>query len=1440
MSLKRLVWLGALLAWAAAVTTLAAGQQADQADQTDDAATELRLETVFDRGAVFQDRNGDEVTDFVSARFVLGQSPTASDVAAAANVAARFGFESMALDLPLAGTAPDATGMTIVAIGAAGVARAGLAVEVVGLDRLASGEGLVTVAEIDGRAVIVVAGADEAGTRAAAELLAGRLPNVWDPKGATLTEVVAVVAEFLEGERAAPERVEIVEAVVDPDADAIARLTVAVRFASADDLRRAEMALNALAGQRQRTDPDAGNVGDAGDDPPALSYPGARELQIDLRTGDAASAAFAASVSVRLPRAAGPDPKPRGSRPGSAAKRSLDLSSVYANDGFLGDANSDLIPDRTDILLVPAGDGVVRTIDLAARIGLETTGLSTPLALPAEAIENPESLPTLVLVGVDHPLVGELVDDGKFTWPDLAPGQGLIQVVRPAFGSKSAVVVTGGDTAGLDRALQQLAERFPHVWERGKDRTTIEVVEDDLRRLISARSPAGQAATALYKIEQMAAELAELDLEAAEVTVYVDKPARGLDAIVRAVAEDALSVPRLAVSVESLDVQEAKPISVNGEPIGAEIEIPSEVDEFWRRFRSEVVSAVLWDEPIVVTARLSEPPMLRARIQQQAVQELVDAGATLSEVSVSVLSAYKQGYSWLYDVVRPRLANQPVYRITIRFAEIGPPPGWQQQAMYTPTRWLLELHPIDEVLTRELDLALEQIVFEKMPIGSPTYEVIAWGRDGSELLRQTFEPAVVMRPYFDQFPDYEHVRVTTGWLDARVGDRQVVDARIVTDPERFWDYYQSTTLPAIYDYVMEVNDGRPRAADAPHFGELIVELTLSEPDYQVGVDQEQIAPMEALHEEIYFGTLHFFDVLGRNARGEALNYPGRVIPIVQAKSDGTPGTAIIRFTGFGSPRPAVVIDYRERGGRQGRLRRDIAKVALARPEALAAYVRQGRDGLERLDLRVKVDSERDEWAELVRRTRVERVDRQIMSAAQATSIVRHLECLRQAGLYQAALAYHDLGEVRLAAGWEHEIDAATELTVSLVRGSRPAAFPDVRALLRGAPPRDPQAPIVQWETPIPPPEANAILAAMAEYPEATTYRVGGSYLGKDVWAMDLMSPIEASHWSHAKATTFKPTVIYSARQHANEVSSTSHVLKLAELLLTDPAFTPQLEKVNVIIHPITNADGAQLAYDLYTRTPNHMLHAGYLGSLGVDVTSAQWDSDPIYPESSIRADLWRTWLPDIFLNPHGYPSHEWVQLFSEYAGWVRNRVTQSRGWWGMRGWFIPGFSYLDDPRYPRHKAAAFAIRDLITERINAAPEVRALNERAYARYRRYGFAHDTENFKLDFSDDVLIYTAIKGSRASARSRSFMARNPRVTIWSGSTEAPDETAHGPWMEIVATAGLQWDKAILEYLAEGDHEVERDGSEFFGGVRRTMTRPRPPKTDEDGAEEGGDGP
>ena len=94
------------------------------------------------------------------------------------------------------------------------------------------------------------------------------------------------------------------------------------------------------------------------------------------------------------------------------------------------------------------------------------------------------------------------------------------------------------------------------------------------------------------------------------------------------------------------------------------------------------------------------------------------------------------------------------------------------------------------------------------------------------------------------------------------------------------------------------------------------------------------------------------------------------------------------------------------------------------------------------------------------------------------------------------------------------------------------------------------------------------------------------------------------------------------------------------------------------------------------------------------------------------------------------------------------------------------------------------------------------------------------------TDSVLIHMPLRGSSGGGG-----GYNPRVTIWSGTTEAPDETAHGPWMELVAKAGLSWDQAVLDYLYEGDHKVERSGSTFFGGVTLRMNRPRPPEEDEE---------
>lgn len=1384
------------------------------------------LATLFELGRLVLDTNADSVPDFVNATLVLGGSPTPAETVAAAEIAARLGFETMAMDLPLArgvpgavpapGAAAPGAGRPIpIVVGRSGLTASGLASPGVDPASLDAGEGVVAMRQSQGLAWVLVLGGDDEGLLAAARLFAGSLPHTETLSGPSLARVRSALARA-----AAPEaqggdatglpaggeapQLRLTQARARVGVRGIARLVAEVET---DDPAGVAAALRRLAERRaaSRTAP----VPDSAAADSTLSYAGLSSLEVRLPGGEI----------VRLEDLTPPEePGPVAARPGSGTKSELDLSNLYTRAGLLG---GDPFPTRVDALLVAGDSGVARLSDLAARLGLEAIGLSVPLVERASALARPASHPPLVLAGTANRLTRELADSGRVDLAALAPGEGLVELVPKAFGEKPALVITGADTAGATRALEQVALALPHLDERGKDRPTLDDVEQELWDALAGYSPAGQAAIGLYKLERIAAELADLDLSSARVLVSVEKAEPGLASYVRgrAAAAFGLAPSEVEVTVDDRDVERAATI------FDETAVFPSEVERFWAVFRERVVPAAAEGASLRVEARLSEPLEVRERLAREATRVLIDAGADPNDTEVVVLSAFKQGYSWLYERVRPRLAELPVADLLVRFRRNEPPPEWPQQAIHTPVRWLHEIFPIDEVLARELHLPLERIRFEETREG-PTYEVLALDSARTLLYSGSFEPRWVLRPYLDRFRDYEHVRVTTGWITATSGTRVVVDERIVTDPEAFWDYFQADVLPAVYDYVMERHEGLPRGGsiDAPFFGELLVDVEMSEPDYRIGVDNEIHAPLDALHEEIYFGTLEFFDLLGRHSRGQALTFPGRVIPVVRPKSDGSAARARVRFTGFATSRPAVVVSYESATGESGEVRLDIPKTTLPRPSARLARVRRGVPGISHLALRVRVDTERDVRDSLLAYAPPEQVDRTMVSAEQVVATLREIESLRGAGLYRSALAFPGLGSLEVWAEWTHEQDPGARTTATLAANGVSAPLPDWRALLPAGWRYRGQR-LVPWERPIPPAEGNEILAKMAAtFPEATMYRVGRSYLGEDVWAMDLMPPVRASHWSHAKATTFKPTVIYSAREHGNEVSSTSHVLRHAELILTDSARRAQLDRVNVVIHPFANPDGARLAYDLYRLTPDYLLHAGYLGALGENVTSGQDDDHPIYPEALVRRRLWRTWLPDVFANPHGYPSHQVVQLFSEYTGLVRRGRVTERNWGFNKGWFMPAFDYVDSPEHPRHKDAAFQLRDRITRAINSNPDVVELNRRTYARYERYGAAFDPEVFRLPLTDGVLIEMPLKGSSGEAGPGTL---DPRVTVWSGTTEAPDETAYGPWLELVAKAGLAWDQAILDFLADGAHRVRRTGSKFFGGVTLGLERPRPPE-------------
>src|SRR5262249_36140313 len=195
--------------------------------------------------------------------------------------------------------------------------------------------------------------------------------------------------------------------------DGAERVVVTVQMANGGDLVKAIAALNQFKATTSR-DPKR-----------ALSYANIRTVQVRLRAPGTGGA------SVDIPRvapaetsAAGPPPARRS---GGGAKDNFDLSTFYANEGALADSDNNLIPDRVDVLLSAEGSGTDGVANLAARLGLESTGVSLPIAKAAKAITSPEGEPILVLIGTSHPIVDQLIKDKKWERPALKSGEGLIQ-----------------------------------------------------------------------------------------------------------------------------------------------------------------------------------------------------------------------------------------------------------------------------------------------------------------------------------------------------------------------------------------------------------------------------------------------------------------------------------------------------------------------------------------------------------------------------------------------------------------------------------------------------------------------------------------------------------------------------------------------------------------------------------------------------------------------------------------------------------------------------------------------------------------------------------------------------------------------------------------------------------------------------------------------------
>ena len=75
---------------------------------------------------------------------------------------------------------------------------------------------------------------------------------------------------------------------------------------------------------------------------------------------------------------------------------------------------------------------------------------------------------------------------------------------------------------------------------------------------------------------------------------------------------------------------------------------------------------------------------------------------------------------------------------------------------------------------------------------------------------------------------------------------------------------------------------------------------------------------------------------------------------------------------------------------------------------------------------------------------------------------------------------------------------------------------------------------------------------------------------------------------------------------------------------------------------------AALHYAMQREHPTWKLHAARYNAVGLEFAREFFNRDTPYGEARPRPALWRRWRPDVVVDNHGVPSHEWAQLFSGF------------------------------------------------------------------------------------------------------------------------------------------------------------------------------------------------
>lgn len=1349
------------------------------------------------------DQNADGCIDAVQARLLLRQDAALAEQRAAVDIAARLGFETMSLSLPIAVVERAAMpwpsqAHPIVCGRADGATRALGYDDLPAMGPLAAGQGLLRLLPAGPASPqgLLVAGADEAGVTAAAALLSRRLPYLWHVGAGqpTLDDVAAGLRAWLAASGAGPCAVAVTALYVEAGRPGIARLEAEVDLQHSD-LARLERLAGLLAAEPEDALP--------------FRYAGLRDVAVTLHGGDASRQIERAIDATSEPLLVLSD---AASRPAASPAPAvpLGLSALYElRGGLFADTRGDLQPNRLRAHIVlaassSAAEGAA-ACDLAARLGLETLGLRLPLALATEDQTEPDSVHIYVGADAGLPaLAAELLD--------LSDGRGVIAVAQDE-AHRPLLLVTGTQRRGTEAALRYLAARAPYLEHVDSGSPALGDVETALREALAGADTAGEAAALWEIIDRLTTDLREQEVRSLDLTALLAGPAGGLAASLQQRIAAAIGGATVALQVQDRSATVAA--------FDERWQAPWEVERLWELLDNRLLPA-LRDRPaphtLELDVRVSEPLEVRSALRSAILDVLARQGTPPDRCHVVVRPTYKQGSSWLLEEVLPRLRALPgVDGVAIRCRRFSAPSGagWVE----LPTRWIQELFPVDELLAGELGLDTAAVQYELRDDLAATYEVVAWNR-GDAVWRDEFKATFDERPYLAGYPHWGLVHPDTGWLSARADGTTLLDERVPTDRECFWDYYQGTILPRLGRRIRDLSTDRSAADAAPFFERLEIDLTIGEEDRAIGLREERYSPLESLHEDLYFVTLDYCSAVTLTAQAEQTGQapyqppwmtpsddlqglprssphsaPGLIVPLIHQAGEAGP-RAHIRLYDLAATRPTVRWRAVLNGGSTRQGTETAAPLACAQPR-IVALVPAGAGTRVEQAVAVVDCSDAIQQAVLVRR-------------------LDALSALHAQDLYAEAPARPGLERLAVVIGGPETAHHQTFGPAPTPEGSVDST-PDA-ALTPPAPSE------IAWDALIGYEENNALLRRLDLYPEVHVWQAGASLQGRSSYAVEVMAPLPGPLWSRAKASTYKPTLLINTRHHANETSGTSAALRLVALCATDPAVRAHVQRVNLVLVPFENVDGAVLHEELAREHPNWMLHAGRYNARGLEFRLEYLNDATRYPEARVLPRVYRLWRPDIVTDDHGFPSHEWVQPFGGYANaWFASD-------WIPRGLIYLYLPYPQGPGLQGHERLALALRQAVVAELNGDAEIHDWNRTWADRFKKYAHQWMPRQFPASYYRDVLVHLTGIAPDAARPWTSWMTGfadvYPAVTAISWITEVADETARGAYHHLCALAHLLADLATLRLLAGSAPGVQRGAEEFAEHVVLSVYRPRPP--------------